>query len=445
MTERTRMRLLRTWLVMLAILAAITCAHAEDLPLRIPPEGKPEQLGGELTYERPTAMAFDSRNRPYMFNASEPEFFGHILTLRDGGWKKLSYLDELKEEFPNLRAPNERDLHAPGTLTVDDSDDLYAMIYAGGRPVLLYSPDLGNSFQVYKLPGGPRKAFLEVRTGNNDLGRPPAIGTLTFRKGYPTRWTAYYNLSVILPERTQNGLKLGKPIRVTDRCFGVSNHSGGYSFAVTTGAKTHVTYAEIPEEPETGNPTFVATIDRESRKVTAREFLVNAHPKKADVHSTPVIAADSDGFLHVLAGAHGESFKYLRSRAADSITSGWTEPVSLGGRQTYATLICDDDDTLHTVFRIHPRLLHQRRPAGGEWSGKPALATAPKGHRGYTIFYHRLFIDRRGKPYLSFTFWEQDTRAEGRYPRVVITSDDGGETWELATTEVFTEGVSAEK
>ena len=440
------MRLLRTWLVLLSIPFVIVCAHAGDLPFRIPPEGKPEHLGGELKYERPTAMAFDSQNRPYMFNACEPELFGHILTLRDGRWKRLSYLDELKEEHPTLRPPGERDLHAPGTLTIDDSDRLYAIIYAGGQPVLLYSPDLGNSFQVYMLPGRPRKAFLEVRTGNNDLGRPPAIGTLAYRKDYPTRWTAYYDLSVVLPQRTENGLNLGETVHVTDRCFGISNHSGGYSFAVTTGAKTHVTYAEIPEEPESGNPTFVATLDRKSRQVMAREFLVDAHPKKADVHSTPVIAADSEGDLHVLAGAHGGSFKYLRSRAADTITSGWTEPVLLGGRQTYATLICDDEDRLHTVFRIHPRLLYQRKPAGADtWSDKQALVTAPKGHRGYTIFYHRLFIDRRGKPYLSFTFWEQDTGDEGRYPRVVVTSDDGGETWELATTEGFMEGVSAEK
>ena len=439
------MRLFQRWLILLSIPFVITCAHAGDLPFRIPPEGEPEQLGGELKYERPTAMAFDSRNRPYMFNACEPELFGHILTLRDGGWERLSYLNALKEKYPNLAPPNERDLHAPGTLTIDDTDNLYAIIYVSGRPVLVFSPNLGESFQVYKLPGGPRRAFLEVRTGNNDLSQPPAIGTLAHRKDYPTRWTAYYDLSVILPARTENGLDLGKPIQVTDRCFGVSNHSGGYSFAVTTGAKTHVTYAEIPEEPETGNPTFVATIDRGSRKLTAREFLVDAHPRKADVHSTPVIAADSEGFLHVLAGAHGGSFQYLRSRAPESITSRWTDPVSLGGRQTYATLICDAEDTLHTVFRIHPRLLQQSKSAGREWSGKQALATAPKGHRGYTIFYHRLFIDQRGKPYLSFTFWEQDTRAEGRYPRVVITSDDGGETWELATTEVFMEGIPAKK
>jgi hypothetical protein len=172
--------------------------------------------------------------------------------------------------------------------------------------------------------------------------------------------------------------------------------------------------------------------------VVARRFLVTASPNAADVHSTPVVAADSNGHLHVLAGAHNGSFFYLRSRKPDDIEGGWTKPAKVSSGQTYATLICDRRDVLHTVYRVHPRLYHQQKPAGARtWSKRRVMVNPPPGHQGYSIFYHRLFIDRAGALYLSFTFWETRTREKGRYPRALAVSEDGGATWRLATTEVF--------
>jgi hypothetical protein len=54
--------------------------------------------------------------------------------------------------------------------------------------------------------------------------------------------------------------------------------------------------------------------------------------------------------------------------------------------------------------------------------------------RGYGIFYHRLFIDRAGALYLSFTF---NATKGGTYPRALAVSEDGGGTWRLADTETF--------
>ena len=45
-----------------------------------------------------------------------------------------------------------------------------------------------------------------------------------------------------------------------------------------------------------------------------------------DLHSTPVIAADGRGILHVLTGAHTQPFYYLRSLAPDTVAGGWTKP-----------------------------------------------------------------------------------------------------------------------
>ena len=303
--------------------------------------------------------------------------------------------------------------------------------------VLLYSADLGERFQAIALEGYP---YLEVETGHHDMSLPPAVGMLCFREEYPTDWTSYHDLCVYLPEKVGDRLVLGEPVHVTADCFGISNHSGGSSFAVTTAGQTHVTYAEIPKGPKGMNPTYVATIDRQTRRVVRRTFLANAHPQVADVHSTPVITVDSQGTLHVLCGAHGNPFMYLRSLAPGGADARWTAPKEMYERQTYATLICDAQDRLHSIYRLHPRLIYQHKPASGaEWSAPATLSNPPHGHQGYSIYYHRFFIDRQDALYVSFTFYETRTGQEGRYPRALAVSEDHGQTWRLATTELLTQ------
>jgi hypothetical protein len=426
--------------VALALLASPTFAAEVPervAPFGIPPNGSPEVLVGGIDLEAPCALAFDSRNRPYMFDTREPEHFGYILSLRDGKWVRLSCVDALRKAYPDMVAPQKRFNHALGSLAIDAEDGLYAIIRINKGPgrsgfLLLYSDDLGDHFHVYDLPG---IAFLETWTGHNDLDSPPAIGCLRWRKNHPAQWTAYHDLEVFLTTRNQNGLSLGAPVHISSDCFGVSNHSGGYSFAVTRGRQTHLAYVDIPVNGK-GNPTHVATIDRGERRVTARQFLVNAPPRKPDVHSTPVIAADSTGILHVLAGAHfKESFYYTHSLKPNTVAEGWSEPVAQNRDQTYATLLCDSSDRLHTVYRKHPQLLYVHKPAGADkWSPPRELVRAPTGHKGYTVFYHRLFIDRKDALYLSFTFYEFHTGDKGRYPRALAISEDGGKSWHLATT-----------
>jgi hypothetical protein len=260
------------------------------------------------------------------------------------------------------------------------------------------------------------------------------------KKAPGVRWGGYHDLSVFLPEKDGMSLKLNKPIHVAENCVGMSNHSGGYSFAVTTGRRTHVVYTEIPEKRNGGNPTYAVTIDRKKRMLTAKKFLVTAKPNRPDVHSTPVIAADRNGYLHVATGAHGQEFLYLRSLKPDDIESGWTTPLPMSDKQTYATLICDKENRLHSVFRRWPgpHLCYQHKDAMAvRWSEPRIVVRPPPGHKGYGIFYHRMFIDRGGALYLSFTFFESDTGKKGQYPRALAVSEDGGKSWELATTETF--------
>jgi len=55
----------------------------------------------------------------------------------------------------------------------------------------------------------------------------------------------------------------------------------------------------------------------------------------------------------------------------------------------------------------------------------------------YSVFYHRLTIDRRGRLFLSYdywsTYWFYRTDHRGSR-RALLMSPDGGDTWKLAET-----------
>ncbi len=425
-------------LLLTALLTAAAAGGEPGAPFRMPPREKPELLGAKLGFRGPTALAFDSRNRPWMLNTRDPAAYGTIMTIRGGEWVRIPYLDALRKAFPWAGPPAERYWHAPGSITIDDDDAVYAVVplWRDGRKRglgLLYAPGPGEGFRSYAIPG---LKVLEVRTGHNDLSAPPAVALLTYRTPHPAKWTAYHDLSVLFPRKTGDGLALGEPVHITADCFGMSLHSGGCSFAVTQGRKTHVVYAEIPRDGKGGNPTYVTTVDRDARKVVCRTRLAVAAPKTPDVHATPVIAACGKGFLHVICGAHNNPFLYGKSlKPGDA--SGWTRPAEMFDGQTYATLVVDPGSRLHTVYRRHPRLLYGSRGGDGPWDGPRVLVREPKGYRGYTIYYHRLFIDRAGALYLSFTFYEHRSGKKWRTPTVLAVSEDRGTRWRLASKETF--------
>ena len=440
--------------IVIAAFVVLLCtgglSHAADnAPFVIPPSGQGEKLIGGLDYEAPTSMAFDSISRPYIINMTKPELFGQVVTIRKGEWVKRSFLPAVKEVYPDYKHTAGSLPHAIGTITIDEADHIYVAVPLRGEArrtgsALLYSRDFGKSWKLYEFPIG---AFsLELETGHNDMSDTPVVGLLRVTKPLQGTWGGYSTLSVYVPKKTDDGLDMGEPIIVSETALtGESGgHSGGGSLAVTLGDKTHVVYSEIPEKGKTGNPTFIATIDRKARKVVAKAFLVTADPRKPDAHSRPAVAADRDGYIHVIAGSHGTSFYYTHSLRPNDITAGWTAPAPMSKTQTYCSLICDTQNRLHSVFRQwrrHAILGYQRRY--DHWSESRTLVHSPNplDKWEYGIFYHRMFIDRDGALYLSFTFWEQKTRNEGKYPRALIVSVDGGDTWQLATRERFAKRV----
>ncbi|MCZ7596880.1 MAG: BNR repeat-containing protein, partial [Gammaproteobacteria bacterium] len=175
-------------------------------------------------------------------------------------------------------------------------------------------------------------------------------------------------------------------------------------------------------------------------------------PPVNDVHNVPAIALDSQGILHIVLGAHGQPFGYRASLRPNDSTGGFTElvPVLSAGRidqnsdadgagaQTYISLVCGPDDTLHLAYRqwrqgvdpflnggLYAALSTQRKPAGQPWG--PAQPMVAPVRPGYSIYYHKLTLDRDGGLWLSYCCYTADHDYQDDFPeqhshRAVMTS-----------------------
>src|SRR5699024_10621459 len=166
-----------------------------------------------------------------------------------------------------------------------------------------------------------------------------------------------------------------------------------------------------------------------------------------DVHNTPSITMDSKEYLHVLTGTHGDTFQYAKALEPNSTKGGWTEPKSVGEglEQTYIGMVTAPDNTIHIVFRLwhrnnkyHPKkyfaaLAHMSKKPGEPWSDPQTLVVAPFPE--YSVYYHRLTIDRKGNLFVSYdywsTYWFYRNDHLGRR-RALMISSDGGTTWKMA-------------
>ena len=329
------------------------------------------------------------------------------------------------------------------------------------KNLLLYSRDHCRTWQVHELP--PGTFSVEHWTGHNEIAGPPPIALMTSHAPHPARFASRNALRLLFPRKTRKGLDLGEPVLVTNDCFGMAQHSGGASFAATRDGKTHIVWAEVTDEKVPGSPTYVATYDHATGRLGDKVFLAYAPPIN-DVHNTPSICLDSEGYLHVITGAHGASFYYLRSKHPHDATGGWTTPAPTlttghkgkdgkeSGRQTYLAFVCDPNDTLHIAFRqwrrgvdpyhtgrLYAALSYQRKKKGQPWEdGRPLLVSPVPS---YSIFYHKLGMDHRGRLYLSYSYWSTAKAYKGlpgRYHfRSMLCSRDAGHTWHLATTGDF--------
>lgn len=425
-----------------ATLAAVGGPAPAGKPLSLPLVLKPychenEQFGyvADFPYECPPY--FDGDNRPAV------RADGGVATWRDGQWVTNSVSASVRRAAPSgakLAFDRQGHMYMPGTVS--------------GRFALLDSADGGRTYKAWPLPGERRSGQsleIETFTGHNAADGPPPVIRYTYTAADAKLfWRRMHDLELLIPARDAQGVSFRDPVLVTRLSLGVASHSGIPSCVVSRGDRIHVVWSEAtePSAKAPGAPAYVATFDRQGRRL-GEPALVGYGPPANDVHNTPSITMDSRGFLHVLGGTHGRPFPYARSLQPNTAHAGWTEPVLVGEGLglTYIGLMCGPDDTLHLVCRYWRReeepfpashyatLAHLRKPADGPWETPQVLVVPPLSE--YSVFYHRLTIDRAGRLFLSYDYWsthwfyrnDQLTRR-----RTLLVSPDAGRTWKLAET-----------
>ena len=414
-----------------------------DTPIVLTPyRHENEQFGYLPDYPVDSQVYFDGENRPFVRTRSG------VGTLRDGRWSSVDLSEATtshKGAAFGMRSTK---------IAFDRDGGLYLLATIGGRPALVHSADAAKTFAATPLePRAGRSGTFEIEqfSGHNlPDGPPPVLRYKRTASDPRLRWRAVHDLELFLPRKAQGKLSWGRPTLISRRCIGLSAHSGIPSSIVSRGSRVHVAWAEATDPKETvpGVPTFVATYDRATGKL-GEPVLVGHGPPPNDIHNSPCITMDSKGHLHVLVGTHGRTFKYARSLRPNDAHAGWTpaEDIGPGLRQTYVGLVCDRDDALHVVFRLwrhDPRrfpassfaaLSHMRKRPDGPWEQPRDLVVAPFSE--YSIYYHRLTIDRTGRLFLSYDYWSTywfyriDHRGSRR---ALLMSRDGGDTWQLAAT-----------
>ena len=263
-------------------------------------------------------------------------------------------------------------------------------------------------------------------------------------------WRRLHDVELFAPKFDGGRLVVGEPILVSRKGIGLASHSGIPSSLVSRGDKVHLVWAEAtePTEKVPGVPTYVVTYDRATGKLGAPALVGYGAPPN-DIHNSPSITMDSQGYLHVLAGTHGRPFQYARSLKPNDSAGGWTpaEPVGADLSQTYIGFVCGPDDTLHLAYRLWHRgeqpypkshyatLSYSRKRPGQPWEAPRDLIVPPFSE--YSVYYHRLTIDRQGRLFLSYDYWSTLWFYRNDQPgrrRTVMMSPDGGQTWRLATS-----------
>ncbi|MHC4228669.1 MAG: COG1470 family protein [Planctomycetota bacterium] len=416
-------------------------------PLKIPVKLEPyrhenEQFGYLPEYPLDNQVYFDMKNRPFGISSDG------VFSLRGGAWIKIT---KARRGDTNRVIP----IRPLGSkIAFDRDNDVYLLGRDGSSTILLCSGDQGATFTAWPIPGSGN-FDIEQFSGHNVTSGPPPLARFRETARDPKLiWRRINDLDLILPAGKADGsIVMGDPIAVSKKCIGLSAHSGIPSTIVSRADKVHITWGEatLPQEKTPGVPTYVATYNRSTGQL-GLPALVGYGPPANDVHNSPCITIDSKGYLHVLIGTHGRTFKYVRSLLPNSANGGWTkaEDVGAGLRQTYVGMVCDRDDTLHLVFRLwlndnkyfpagyYANLAYMSKRPSMKWSDARPLVVAAFSE--YSIFYHRLTIDRKGALFLSYdywsTFWFYRTDHRGNR-RSLLMSPDGGNTWKLAPTTEF--------
>ncbi len=477
--------------VVLGLLAVAPAARAAAdgslvLPLYVSTRGTlAAQFGYAPDFTR-NIPAFDSGNRPYIRSrTASQDDTSYVNVLEGGVWQRFTILAALEAAYPDFAGTFGAGGYNSDRVVFDSLDRAYTFLTirleeGELKNVLLYSLDRCVTWRVRELPFGDAQPVYdqhnfgnvacEYFTGHNLTDQPPFLALWRERSDWPGDWATRNELWVVQPYFDGDTLVVPQPTFVTDRFLGMVQCAGGGSFAATSGGRTFFVWAEVTDTPRNGTPTYVGVYDRQTRGIIARRLLCRAMPGN-DVHDTPAICLDSKGLLHVVSGAHNRPMRYLRSLAPGSISS-WTAPTDVlksgyvtkgtdadgAGQQTYVSLVCGPDDTLHLVCRQMRRgidqiywpswyspLVYLHKTAGASRWSRPRQLVIPADGGGYMNYYQKLTLDRRGTLYLSLSLSRTDDptweRALSRFRQRMVLSSADGESWRLADTASMTAGL----
>ena len=443
-----------------------------DMPHVLDPYAHENRQFGYLPeYAVDNQVYFDLENRGFVAA-------GSLLhrEIEGGEWVTTDLRNAVVRTVPEVEADG---WSVRGTKVAFDADNnVYVVGGSGATAGLLRSTDRGETFTAYIIEGRedePRSWDIENFSGHNTPEGPPPVVRLTrthiddehlptARRDPRVRWRNTNDVELFVAEENADGdLEFHDPVLLTGAALSAAWHSGTPSMVVSRGSRTHVVWGEATD-PEAsrdeipGVPAYVATYDRETREAGEPVFMSFGAPPN-DMHNTPSITMDSEGYLHVVVGTHGRPFQYLQSLQPNDAYAGWSEATRTSDddlRQTYVGLVCDDEDVLHLVFRLSRSgeehldgaswlaLAHQRKRPGGDWEEAQVLVAPPFSE--YSVYYHRLTVDRNGDVFLNYDYWSTmwfyrndqrgpmaaaSTRPGRGWGRSVMTSPDSGDTWRL--------------
>ncbi|MFW6170076.1 MAG: BNR-4 repeat-containing protein [Planctomycetota bacterium] len=426
-----------------------------DLPIMFKPYQHENEMFGYLPdYPLDNQMYFDLENRPFVSLGSD------MATLKRHEWIKTDLGSAVRSPARAFKDGAFRMMNTK--IAFDRDNDVYALASTAGKPAYLHSTDRGITFTAYEIPG-PRGRFdIEQFSGHNVPESPPPFVRFVRTGGRDPRlrWRRENKLELFVPRKVDGEIEMGQPILISKMAIGLSAHSGIPSSVVSRDTNVHVAWGEATD-PEAsrdeipGVPTYVVTYNRET-KALGKSALIGYGPPPNDVHNSPSITMDGEGILHLLIGTHGRPFQYAKSLRPNDAQGGWTDPVLAGDglRQTYIGFVCGRDGTLHTVFRLwrsgepfphghHATLAYQRKRPGHPWEPPKILCHAPFSE--YSIFYHRLTIDQRGRLFLSKDYWSTYWFYRNDHfgdRRSLLMSSDRGDTWKLASGKDLQEGMT---
>lgn len=395
------------------------------------------QFANEPDYPQDNQFYFDSHNQPWVITDDG------LKVLVDHTWKTIIVADR-----------NKRVSYPGSTIGTDRDGFVYAIAEIDGRPHLLRVSSDHRSPQLVPLPVGGRYK-METFMGGKVSAYPPVVlrYLLDRSKEQVSFWAKVHRLELFVPYVTEGRLTLAAPVTVSENCVGTSDHSGITNSVAADGDQLFLIWGETsePAKKDPGVPTYTATYDRKRGILSPPVFLAYSPPVN-DVHNMSTLLVDRKGNRHVIIGAHGRPFQYLYCPVK---TNNWSKakPISLMG-QTYVGAVLDAHDDIHLFCRTWRRgnqfpgtfdaALYYQHMKGGAWEEQKPFALAPLP--GYSIFYHRLTVDRRGKLHLSFDYWStwsayrdsylttEDTR-RGK-SRLLLSSEDGRD-WEVVDNQTI--------